>query len=182
MPRTVQKVADLKGLFVYHDKNHGTVYYDIFSKNGYILSTSDVKNYNLGAVFLPLAVIVFYFLTQFGLTTLISAIIAVVLYIVGQVLYRVLFLYKLPCIENYAKVKKDSIVSNFSKSYSKQRLAAITILLSLLFMLTGIYAKTSGYTGSLLYGIIALVVFTFVLFVISLFALIKKMKEEENKK
>ena len=60
MPKKLQRTKDLKGLFIYHDEHHGTVYYDIISRNGYILTNQDLKYYTLSIAFLPLAVILFY--------------------------------------------------------------------------------------------------------------------------
>ena len=44
MPKNnITKASDLSGLFIYQDPKKGTVYYDILTKKGYVLTSSDVK-------------------------------------------------------------------------------------------------------------------------------------------
>ena len=76
MPNRIKKAKELNGLFIYQDKYHGTVYYDIFTRNGYILSNDDIRYYTLSVAFIPLTVALFYFATQFKIDTYISLLIS----------------------------------------------------------------------------------------------------------
>lgn len=174
MPKRQLKASELKGLFIYQDKNHGTVYYDILTGNGYIFTTSDSRYYTLSVAFLPVAVVIFYFLTQFGLSIAASLAIAIGAYALMQIIYRVKFLYKLPCIKNYKVSKKNNVITNLSENYSIQRLAVLTILSSLLVGATFAYISISNFEGVTLIGMIILGIITLVLFVICILALAKK--------
>lgn len=176
MPRKVQKAKDLKGLFIYQDEHHGTVYFDIFSRNGYVLTSKDVRWYTLSIMFLPVAIILFYFALQFTSNFAMALVIAIGFYIACLIIYRFAFLYKLPCVENYNITKRKGIVENLSKNYSKQRLIVLIVMLVALFGLTIAYALTSGYEGLILYGLWGLVAVTFIFLIIVILALIKKEK------
>lgn len=180
MPKQQQRAADLRGLFIYQDKKHGTVYYDIFSGNGYILTSSDVKTYMLSMAFLPIAVIVFYFASQFGVNLILSIVIGIALYAIMQIIYRTKFLYQLPCVENYGKEKKENIVTNLAKNYSKPRIIALVVLSFLLLVFTIIYLVTNKYTGVALVGLLIVIVITFLLFAVCLAGLLYKLKQKDE--
>lgn len=176
MPKKIQKATDLKGLFIYHDEHHGTVYYDLITRNGYILTSRDVKGYTLSVSFIPLTAVVFYFCLHFKLNTIISVLIALGFYILLQAIYRITFLYKLPCVENYNIKKRKSLSENLMKNYSKQRLIVLVIFLVLLVGTMVAYILTSGFTGILVYALWAVTCATFIFLLIVISALIKKNK------
>lgn len=174
MPKRVQKAKDLKGLFIFHDENHGVVYYDFFSRNGYILTNQDVKWYTISIAFLPLAVILLYGLVQLQFDMLVAICIAATFYIVAQILFRVLFLYKLPCVENYSIKKKKRVVDNLADTYSKPRLIALVVLLLALAVLMSIYVYTSEFTGVTLIALWIIVLITYVFTIMVAIALKRK--------
>lgn len=175
MARNEQKAKDIKGLFIYQDKFHRTVYYDIFTKKGFILSNDDVKNYTWSVTFLPLAVVLFYLTTTFlKLNTYASLAVSIGFYIVAQILYRVLFLYKLPSIDDYKKEMGVNIIDNFASSYSKQRLIALVIFMVLILGATIAYVLTSGFTGTILVALWILVAITFAFLILVVLALMRK--------
>ena len=174
MPKNVQKAKDLKGLFIFHDEHHGVVYYDVFSRNGYILTNQDVKWYTISIAFLPLAVILLYGLVQLKFDMLLAICVAVIFYILTQILFRVLFLYKLPCVENYSIQKRKHIIDNLSDTYSKPRLIALIILLLALAILMSIYVYTSEFTGVTLVALWIIVLITCIFTIMVAIALKRK--------
>lgn len=181
MPKRQLKAAELKGLFIFQDKKHGTVYYDILTGNGYIFTTSDTKYYTLSVAFLPIAVIIFYFTMQFGLSTVWSLVLAIVSYIVMQAIYRIKFLYKLPVVKNYKAQKKDTIVTNLAKGYSIQRLAVLCILSSLLIAATVGYIYFNDLEDLPLVGMIIVACIAIGLFIVCILALATKKTQEKQK-
>lgn len=178
MPKKLQRTKDLKGLFIYHDEHHGTVYYDIISRNGYILTNQDLKYYTLSIAFLPLAVILFYLLLQIKLSTVTSLLISLAFYVLAHIIYRIAFLYRLPCVKNYSAKKPGGIIDNLTNTYSKPRLAVLAIFATALVILTAAYALTSDFTGLALYALWALVGATFIFLLVILIAYIKKNKNQ----
>ena len=175
MPKKVQKAKDLKGLFIFHDENHGVVYYDLLTRNGYILTNDDVRWYTFSISFLPLSVILLYGLVQFNFNMLQAICLAVCFYILAQILFRVLFLYKLPCVEKYSIKKKKRIVDNLADTYSKPRLIALVVLLLALDVLMSIYVYTSEFTGITLYALWAIILVTYI-FTITIAIALKRKK------
>lgn len=151
MPRRSFDAKELKGLFIDQDPKKGCVYYDVFTKKGYILSNSDVKTYNLYSVAFPLAIVAGYlvFLLKFPLWSAIVA--AVAIYIISKIMFRYKFLYTLPEIPNYVRKNKDNIIVLFSKKYSTPRLVVLTFLLLAISIVTVINANISNYEGVILY-------------------------------
>ena len=174
MPKKVQKARDLKGLFIYQDEHYGTVFFDIFTRNGYILTSKDTKWYTLSITFLPVAIIIFYFSVYFKFSYLIAGIAAIVFYTGASFLYRFLFLYKLPCVENYSISKRKSLVENLTKTYSKQRLIVVAIFLVALVGTMSAYILTSDFTGIIFYALWVIVGFITAFLIIVIIALSRK--------
>ena len=117
------------------------------------------------------SVILLYGLVQFNFNMLQAICLAVCFYILAQILFRVLFLYKLPCVEKYSIKKKKGIIDNLADTYSKPRLIALVVLLLALVVLMSIYVYTSTFTGITLYALWAIVLITFIFTIIILVAL-----------
>lgn len=179
MPRNVQKAKDLKGLFIHQDSKHGTVFFDIFTGNGYVLSSSEVKKYTLSISFLPIAVIIYFFLSQFNVSSTTAILIAVIFYAAAQIIYRITFVYKLPCIGKYDLKKRGTLTDNLAKSYSKQRLLALAIMLALIIALTMYYLSINDFTGSILIGLYVLIAFSYIFFFIAIVSYIKNKKSQK---
>lgn len=176
MPKNIKKAKNLKGLSIYQDKYHGTVYYDFFTKNGYVIEDDDVKTYTLSIAFLPLAIVLFYFLFQFKINVLVALAIAIGFYVVAQIIYRFAFLYKLECIENYKSEKSGNAIDNLTSNYSKPRLIVLVIFLIALVVVTAAYILTSDFEGATLTALWILVAATFIFLLIVIYALIRKNK------
>lgn len=174
MPKKIQKARDLKGLFIYQDERHGTVYFDIFTRNGYILTSKDTRWYTLSITFLPIAVIVFYFSLQLKSGYPIAFASAIGFYAICSIAYRFAFLYKLPCVENYNINKRKSLIDNLTKTYSKQRLIVLVVFLVALVGTMSAYILTSDFTGILFYALWVIVGFVVVFLIMVIIALTRK--------
>lgn len=171
------KTSDLNGLFIYQDPKSGTVYYDILTKKGYVLTTSDIKTYTIYSSMFSLCLLLSMGLTYFANIKLTTAlIIFVLLYIGSELLFRFAFFYKLPEADNFKPFKRDSIITMFAKKLSVQRLIVLIILLVALVILMPIYANMSNFTGLELYITYIIEALLIAGTIISIAALISKKK------
>lgn len=174
MPKNNRKVTDLKGLNIYHDPKKGTILYDFITKKGFQLTTSDIGKYSLSQAFLPVAVVLVYFLYNFiKLDIVRSIILSLIAYVIMRAAYRVFFLNKLPFIPNYKRPDDGKFFTNVAKNYSKIRLIIIGVLALILVAVTasyiifekpmgseriGMYLLTAASVGMMAFAIIALIV------------------------
>ena len=104
------KAKDLTGLSIYQDPKRGTIFYDIFTKKGYILTSGDVKTYTIYTSMLPLCFIVaFAAMSLFKLDYIAALVIFLVLYAGVMVLFRIKFFYTLPEAEGFKPIKRENI-------------------------------------------------------------------------
>ena len=177
MARNVLKASDLSGLFIYQDKKRGTVYYDILSRKGYVLTSSDVKMYLLYTAMLPICIIVAFIITSaFNMTYVPAFFIFVALYLLAAVIFRFTFFYKLPEAANWKPAKKENIFLSLARTYTKQRLIVLIILLLLLTIMMPLYSSMEGFTGINLYMTYFISALTGVAMIITIIALIVKSK------
>lgn len=177
--RKILKARDLTGLSIYQDPKRGTIFYDIFTKKGYILTSSDVKTYTIYTSMLPLCFIVSFAATSFfSLSYTAGAIIFLVLFIAVLVLFRVKFFYTLPEATDWKPVKRENIFVWMAMNFSKNRLIILIFLLIALTILMPLYSKMENFTGFTLYGGYAVSVVTFIGAIISIISLIVKIKND----
>ena len=151
--RRIIKASDLSGIFIHQDPKRGTIYYDILSRKGYILTSSDVRMYSLYSAMLPLCILAAALsVSLFGLNYLSASILFVALYILAAVAFRYLFFYRLPVANNWKPARSESIFLYFARGYSKQRLVILIILLLLLGILMPLYGRIENYEGTNLIG------------------------------
>ena len=133
---------EIKGLNIIHDPKHGTIFYDFVSKKGYQLVQRDVPAYSMSALFLPIAVLIFYLLSSlFKVPTLYAIGIGIISYIFMKVLWRIRFLRNLPYIDNYNKPENFSYIENITNQYSKGQITILIICSILLALLSFLYIK-----------------------------------------
>lgn len=177
MKRMNNRNNQISGLFIYKDPKRGNVYYDIFTKKGYNLTTSDFESYNKFTVLKLMCVFsVFLFMEIFNMNITSSILIAFFLFICVEIIFRKTFLGKLPKINNYKPMKKDRIYVNFAKSMSKSKLIFTSILALALSVLIFIYAYTEGYQGINFIFSLLLVLIMFILGIIGFLAVFYKEK------
>ena len=172
------KASELNGLFIYHDQKKGTIFYDIFTKRAFIITSSDVQKYLLYASMFPVCILV-----SFGLMSILSlsladmVILFIALMILTETLFRFFFFYELPEVKNWKPDKNGSIISYLAGNYSFARLLILMILLILLVIFIPLYSyveKTQGYALYLNYGLAAAAA---VFAIIVVIAMIRKKKE-----
>ena len=175
--RRIIKASDLSGLWIYQDPKRGTIYYDILSRKGYILTTSDVQKYTLYTALLPLSVIVaVMFMSLFNLNYITTALIFAAVYIVGAIFFRFWFFYKLPVAEKWNRAKRESVFVYMARAYTKTRLIILIVLSLLLTITMPLYGVIEQYSGLNLYASYAAGGLAFAGMVICLVALILKNK------
>jgi len=128
--KSKRNISEVNGLFIYHEKNIGTVWYDILTKKGYILVNSDFKQYVLYTAVLPTAVLVglmLYIMAKVGIV--LSIVAFLVIFVAGELYFRFSFFYKLPVAKNWDKPRKQNITTKLSEKYNSTRLILLMILL-----------------------------------------------------
>ena len=171
------KAKDLSGLSIYQDPKRGTVFYDIFTKKGYILTSSDVKTYTIYTSMLPLCFIVaFAAMPLFKLDYVAALIIFLVLYIAVMILFRVKFFYTLPEAVGFKPVKRDSIFVWMATNFSRNRLIILAVMLIALTILMPVYAHMENMSGMTLYGSYIAAAVTLIGAIISIISLRVKTK------
>ena len=172
------KIQDLNGMFIYHDPKHGTLYYDIFTKRAFNLTSSDLQKCLIYTAMLPVAVLVtLALMTFFKLDLLTSVLIGVGGYILAEILFRVCYFYKLPEVSNYKpKKREESFLISFAKKYSPQRLIVLAILMVLIAICTILYGIVDNAVTYALYGGYVLSACCVAVSIFSLIALAVKKK------
>ena len=124
------KASELNGLFIYHDQKKGTIFYDIFTKKAFIITTSDVQKYLVYASMFPACILIsFGLMSLFSLSLPDMVILFVALMILSETLFRFFFFYKLPEVKNWKPAERTNIVSYLENNYSSTRLTVLIILL-----------------------------------------------------
>ena len=143
--RRIIKASDLSGFSIFQDPKRGTIFYDIISRKGYILTSSDVRTYTLYTAMLPLSIVIAVLaMSMFNLNYVTTFFIFLGLYLISFLAYRFAFFYKLPEATNWKKVKKESVFLYLARGYSKARLGVLIFLLAALTILMPIYAMLDG--------------------------------------
>ena len=180
MAKQKLRASDLRGLFINQDPKKGTVYYDIFTRRAFILTSSDVKTYMTYTAMFPLSVLIgFAAMSIFKLNYIYGFIIFAVAYILFMILFRVFFFYKLIEVENYVPKNKGNMISFLADNYSSQRLLALTILLLLLTIIIPFNVMLQNMEGINKYGSYLASLITGIGTIISLLA-IKKQKDDQQ--
>lgn len=180
MARKVIDAKSLTGLFIDQDPKRGCIFYDIFTKKGYIITNQDVKTYNIYSLSLPIGIMAAYVLTIINVEFKYAALIGLVVYLFLKVLFRFKFIYTLPEIPDYKRKNKESFITSMAKKYSPARLGILFALLVAIAVLTSVNAIQANYEGINLYlnyGLSACVLVVAFVTLISLFVSIKYHKK-----
>ena len=175
--RKILKASDLSGLSIYQDPKRGTIFYDIFTKKGYILTSSDVRTYMIYTSMLPLcAIVAFAAGSFFSLNYAAAFIIFVVLYAAVMILFRVKFFYTLPEATNWKPVKRENLFIWVARNFTRNRLILLILMLVALTILMPIYANMENATGVNLYGSYVVSAVTAIGAIICIISLVIKTK------
>ncbi len=173
------KASELNVLFIYHDQKKGTIFYDIFTKRAFIITTSDVQKYLVYTSMFPACILI-----SFGVMSLLSLnlvdmmIMFIALMILSESLFRFFFFYKLPEVKNWKPEKKETVVSYLENNYSSARLTLLTVLLIALAAVIPLYTYIEEMKGIEYYlnYLIAAIALIFALIVI--IALVRKKRNK----
>jgi hypothetical protein len=177
--RKIIKASDLSGMYIYQDPKRGTIFYDIITRKGYILTSSDVKTYTIFTAMLPLClVLALGMLSLFPNNYVIPVICFLVMFITYQVLFRILFFYKLPVAENWHPLKRENIFISMARNFSKPRLLLLIGMLTVLSILMPIYTKMQNLSGINLYASYIVEALTVIVDFISIIALSVKIRNK----
>ena len=177
--RKIIKARDLTGLSIYQDPKRGTIFYDIFTRKGYILTSSDVKTYTIYQSMLPLCFIMAFAATSFFSLSYVTALVVfLVLFISVMILFRVKFFYTLPEAVDWKPVKRENIFVWMAMNFSRSRLIILAAMLAALTIMMPIYANIEKMSGMTLYGRYAAAAVTFSGMIICIVSLIVKTKNE----
>ena len=175
--RKIIKASDLSGMYIYQDPKRGTIFYDIITRKGYILTSSDVKTYTIFTAMLPLClVLALGMLSLFPNNYVIPVICFLLMFITYQVLFRILFFYKLPVAENWHPLKRENIFISMARNFSKPRLLLLIGMLTVLSILMPIYTKMQNLSGINLYASYIVEALTVIVDFISIIALSVKIR------
>ena len=172
------KASELNGLFIYHDQKKGTIFYDIFTKRTFIITTSDVQKYLVYTSMFPACILI-----SFGVMSLLSLnlvdmmIMFIALMILSESLFR-FFFYKLPEVKNWKPEKKETVVSYLENNYSSARLTLLTVLLIALAAVIPLYTYIEEMKGIEYYLNYLIAAIALVFAVIVIIALVRKKRNK----
>lgn len=155
--------GSISGLHIYKDERNRPVYYDVFSKTGYILSNNEAR-YKQYSMRFMMGIIGFILMMLFNMPILVDFAVGIAVYIFMEVKFRK-FLKTLVRIENFKcdeKMKSQQSI----KTLDTNKVVIKMILLIALSVLIIINAQNEGYTGWLLYlnYVISILSFIFALY------------------
>ncbi|MDO4198098.1 MAG: hypothetical protein Q4D13_03780 [Erysipelotrichaceae bacterium] len=175
--KTKLQAKDLVGLNIYHDPKLGTIFYDIFSKKGYQLINQDVPKYNIYLGIMPLSLAATYLIYYWFNISFIGCIAVFIgIWMIGEIISRYVFFYKLPVADNWKPFKKDNVFISMAKTYSVARLIVLTILLIAISVITVINANMQHMEGINLYASYIIAAGAGIFALVTLISLIVKKK------
>lgn len=164
-------VSSLSGNNIYLDIYGDTIYYNIFNKNGYIVSKAVEQQFKLFYYRYSIIFIILILLGDYFNTFQNTLLFGVSLIALSEFYFRAFFLNKLKVIKNFKRERKVSILENTIKSKEKEKAimkACAYILLGVLIIINAIqqnfnviFIVISGIMSlfSLYYGIINMIAF-----------------------
>ncbi len=177
--RNTVKASELNGLFIYHDQKKGTIFYDIFTRRAFIITSSDVQKYLVYSSMLPACILIsFGVMSLFSLSLADMAILFVALMILSESLFRFIFFYKLPEVKNWKPEKREGLVSYLENNYSVARLTLLTVLLLALAAVVPLYTYIEEMKGIEYYFNYMIAIAALVFAVIVIIALIRKKRNK----
>ena len=137
-------VTNLAGSNLYLDIYGNTVYYNIFDKNGYIVSKEVEQKFRLFYYRYSIIIIVLILLGDYFKSLQNTLIVGIGAVALVEIYFRVIYLKKLKVLKNFKRDKKVSKLEVIAKSKEKEKIimkACAYILLSILIVLNAIQEK-----------------------------------------
>lgn len=171
-----------EGMSTYRDNRKHQIYYDALTKKGFYIFPGDQTRFSILQARLPLALIIGYALSHYFFKDKVSyfAIISIVFIVVFELLFRFLFLSKLEIDEQFVKPNSIGFFKTVSNNISFQKIIFILVLMVAIFVLSIKNIKDSNFTGIILYLNYFIVIGIIVLFILTIVALIIKIKDSKK--
>lgn len=146
---------ELTGHNVYHlhEKNQ-TVYYDTYTKTGYIITNQYVSKFSTWQTRLPLCIVLSSILVLAKLNFWLSIGIGVIAYVVSTILFHKSFLTKLPIKSNFERPASKGFFREIASQYPKRVLGIIVIMfvsMALVMIINAIVNKIQGPEATISY-------------------------------
>lgn len=120
---------DLRGDNIYQTKNSNqTIYYDRLSKTAFIIPNRDALFFKTWQLRLPICLIAIGIILVFMKNFTLAIIVGASLYVVSSILFRILFLNKLPISTTFKKPESLGFIRDIAKKYTKNALELVAIL------------------------------------------------------
>lgn len=174
-------VTNLAGSNLYLDIYGNTVYYNIFDKNGYIVSKEVEQKFRLFYYRYSIIIIVLILLGDYFKSLQNTLLVGVGAIALVEIYFRVIYLKKLKVLKNFKRDKKVSKLEVIAKSKEKEKIimkACAYILLSILIVLNAIQEKFN-IVFIVLSGVVA--IYSIYSAVINILAINKMKKYKFNK-
>lgn len=169
----------LTGRNVYHihEKNQ-TIYYDGFSKTGYIITNQYVSKFSSWQMRLPLCIMLGAVLILFNLNPFLSIGIAIVAYVVATILFHKLFLNNLPIKSNFEKPESKGFLRDIASRYPTNILNIFFVMFIILAIAMIVNMFATNVTGD---AKTVTIVFSSIAIVAAvIMGLIIRVKQKEN--
>ena len=153
MAKQNENSTPLSGFFIYRNKYNQNVYYDIFTKNAYIISKDDEKQYNLYSSRLPMSIVLSVFLILvFNISPYIGIAAGAVAYVFFTNMFHKNFLGKLPIDSKFVRYKRENPFVTIAKETSLGKMIILIIVPVIIIVLTIINIKTAEMGSQQLLG------------------------------
>lgn len=169
----------LHGMSIYHDEKR-TVYAPFYSKNGYILTNENCKEYKNYVTNYLFAFLVFSLAYIFTTKLWFSVLLGVLFLIGAFIAFYLRFIKKATIIENYKRPYKDNFFLRQAKSLDNKRICTIIICCVLLCLMILLNGKIANYEGSYLYLNYFFAAVALIYGFMNLYIFFLKKKIEEN--
>lgn len=141
-----KKNVDLAGINIYLNTSGNTVYYNVFDKNGYIVSNKIEQKFKLlyyrHFIIVALLVLLGDYFSTFENTLLVGVIASITI----EVYFRTIFLKKMKISKKFKRDKKVSKVENIIKSDEKEKIIMKSCAYIVLSILIAINAIQENYS------------------------------------
>lgn len=174
------KAKDINGMSIYQEDKR-TIYAPFYTKNAYIITDNNVKEYQNYITGYLISFLVFTISYIISKKIFISICLALLFFIGSFISFYLNFLKKASTIANYKKIKKESFVEKQAHTLDDKRIITIIVCSFLLTFFIYLNAYISNFTGSymLLTYIIMLIVFLYG--ILNIYIFIRKHQLTKNK-
>lgn len=170
---------DLHGMSIYHEDKR-SVYAPFYSKNGYVLTDENCKEYRSYVTNYLFALLIFsivYIVTK----NIVPALLLGLLFLIGAIIaFYLRFLKKAAKIPNYKRPFRDNFFYRQAKNLDNKRIWTIIICCVLLAFFIVLNGKISKFEGSYLYLNTFFAIVAIVYGIMNVYILLLKKKLDTN--